>query len=102
MFNKNELYCGKCTKREYYQQFVDVDVLEVVLTYVGEAAIMQADEDFKNISDDDWVRRTHAKIVKLKEPQIVAAIDYITPWTTMHIAKEAARIVRESLTTTGG
>jgi hypothetical protein len=98
MFNKNELYRGKCTNREYYQQFVDDDVLEVVLTYIGETAIMRADEDFKNISDDDWVRRTHYRIVKLKEAQIVAAIDYITPWTTMHIAKEAARMIRESLT----
>lgn len=96
MKTRQEYLDGKCTHEEYYNQFVDSRVKQIVLTRHTKEDLKKAyskDESLNSISIRVW--DSLAENIRYKGPELKEVGDYLTLSGSVCILKAAARQIIE-------
>ena len=93
MFTRKDYMAGKCNEDEYYSQFVNEKVIDVIRRSVTYKHIVQARDkkDFYDVSAQQWDFATGAILCLLGKEAFRRHEDYVTHNALICIAKAAAR-----------
>ena len=93
MFTRKDYMSGKCNEDEYYSQFVNEKVIDVIKRSVTYKYIVQARDkkDFFDVSAQQWDFATGAILCLLGKEPFKERGDYVTHNGLICIAKAAAR-----------
>jgi hypothetical protein len=95
MFTLQDFTENKCTEQEFYRQFIDETVLQIVSVGIGRRAIFASrDSQFRDIPERDWDLISPALQRHLK-PKIKQAGGFISISLLVRVAKQAARQIKE-------
>jgi hypothetical protein len=93
MFTRKDYMSGKCNENEYYSQFLNEKVIDVIKRSVTYKYIVQARDkkDFFDVSAQQWDFATGAILCLLGKEPFKERGDYVTHNGLICIAKAAAR-----------
>ena len=96
MHTRMDYLNGECTHREYYAQFVNDTIIELVSESIGLPAILRStDEHFNDIPLERWDAAGLGLWTQEVPQALRQAGELYTPAVSVCILKEAARQIKE-------